>query len=132
MAALREFSLPAGHWWRSSIPWGGGHTPQTDPGSITKPVSERWRLAHGEGSGPDVVLGGRKGRPGCFSVRPLSGGTLDLAVYLETPEEVSAAWQAGVNLDPSYHEITNVPGWGLVAIELVEAELRAYPPPEAA
>lgn len=61
----------------------------------------------------DVHVGGIRGQKGCFSVRKLPSGDLDVAIYEETPEDV-------VPGDAEYHTLDNFPGWGWEAWGLVQ------------
>lgn len=115
-AKLREFKMAP--WWRNSLPWGNGHTVDTDP------TRKGWRLRQA-GRDPDVVLVGRANVEGCFSVRPLEDGGLDVAIYLDTPQYVVRTWKEGCYCDASYHEIASVDGWGLECIRLLEAKQAA-------
>ena len=120
---LKEWK--AEKWWNnpSLAIWGGGHTVETDP------TRKGWR-AKPLGSGSDFVLVGRPGVEGCFSaqvVRAFVPGVeayIDLAIYLDTPSLIAKDRPYRV-ANAIYHRIAACPGWGLRAIELLEAEMAA-------
>jgi len=96
--------------------FGGGWTCDTDP-------SRRWRAkylrAHGGHS--ILVLGRRVPAPGCFSIRELPDGRLDVAYYREeTPREVWDALRVGHSPDATQYLVLEdvVPGWALRLIQV--------------
>ena len=95
--------------------WGGGHTPDTDPGR------QGWRCVPVRGL-TKVWVVGQKGKEGCASFRPLPKGRWDVALYLEGPREVALELSAGRSLDARYVQVTNTPGFGLTIIEEIEAD----------
>lgn len=105
-----EFTLDS-RWWLSLI-WGGGFTHETDP------TRQGWRAARVK-KGSEILLIGRRGMAGCASV--LRGSALDVALYIETPEEVAACIKEGngATLDPIYVSVPETPGWGLAVIEKI-------------
>jgi hypothetical protein len=121
---LREFSVST-YWW--SPLWGGGHTHETDP------TNHGWRAKKIRNTGdpargiPAQVLVGRAGVAGCFSAvlmspREPGRAELDLAFYTEeTPEQIAKAMLDKEPLDPIYEVVPEISGWGLVAIERLNA-----------
>lgn len=63
----------------------------------------------------DVRLVGWVGRKGCFSVRPLSKGKLDIALYDCDPKDFS---EKDVH-NAHYRELVCDPGWGFEAIKIL-------------
>lgn len=104
---LKEFS-GSPRWW--DFIWGSGWTPETDP------TRQGWRCRPQRGDA-SVVIVGQAGVPGCASAA--RGATLDVAVYDESPEEVSAALATGRFLDPVYVQIPECSGWGITVLELI-------------
>ena len=100
-------------WWVRNI-WGGGHTAETDP------TQRGWRAARVTPN--SAVLVGRRGKPGCFSAIQMSDGTIEVALYVETPEEVAASWKKGEVLDCPYRFVPNIPGWALPLIAQIERD----------
>jgi len=95
--------------------WGGGHTMETDPtkkGWIAKRLKE----------GSDILLVGRRGVEGCFSVDLWDSGQIDVAVYLDTPEYVAANAKMGRNTDAWFFQMDMYPGWALACIRILEQE----------
>lgn len=113
-AKLNEFQSSS-RWWLLTI-WGNGHTGDTDP------TQKGWRAAPVKGSRTDAVLVGRRGVQGCFSVRRMADGWLDVAIYDETPEEIARCWRESQFCDAIFKRVAHVSGWGLEAIALVEAD----------
>lgn len=114
MTELIEFENP-GHTFGLDI-WGGGHTP------ASVPTAQGWRVVRSTtAAGSPRLLVGRRGMPGCFSAMPLSDNRVDVCLYEETPEEVSAAWKQRVPLDGMFKVVSAYPGWGLSVLELVSA-----------
>lgn len=119
-AALRQFTASP-NWWSINI-WGGGHTRETDP---TQRGWKAGRPKETRQGNPLLILVGRRGVKGCFSVLPVVG-ILDVLIYDETPEEIIAQW--GRHETPVYSHamrVDNIPGWGLELIELIENIERA-------
>lgn len=112
---LKEFSVSPTAWALSI--WGGGHTRETDPSQ------KGWRVRPLT-KGNSIVLVGRRGVEGCFSVQPMLEGDLDIALYQETPEQVAAMKAAGEYVDAVFHSVPNTPGWGLTAIELLGEDMK--------
>ena len=113
-------------WWR--FMWGGGHTVETDP------TRKGWRAKKSINTGdpargiPPNILVGRAGVKGCFSAMLLSprepgdDAVLDLAFYTEeTPEQVAKAMREKAFIDPIYSPARNTDGWGLAAIDRLNA-----------
>jgi len=117
-AALRQFTASP-NWWSINI-WGGGHTLETDP------TQRGWKAGRPKETmqgNPLLILVGRRGVKGCFSVLPCSEGKkLDVLIYDdETPEEIIAQW--GRHETPVYSHamlVDNIPGWGLDVIQDIE------------
>jgi hypothetical protein len=107
--AVIEFKF-SNRWWDGL--WGGSHTAATDP------TKRGWRAA----PVGKVLVVGRRGVPGCFSVMQLSDGRLDVAVYDEaTPESIAAGLRGGVAVDVDGLWTANpTPGWALPFIAEVE------------
>lgn len=99
-----------------SLAWGGGHTVASDP------MKEGWRIRAISPSSSGVLVG-RRGIAGCFSAMPLSDGQLDVAIYLDTPEEVSRLFKEG-SADARYIKVACIPGWALHARDSLMEELR--------
>jgi hypothetical protein len=95
----------------SYLVWGSGHTAETDP------TRQGWRCKLAYESGPLLV--GQRGREVCATLRSLGCGKWDVAIYWDTPEEVVAQ---RCRIDASFHEVDDVPGWGLSVIRLIERE----------
>lgn len=105
---LFEFTV-SNRWWDS---WrGGGHTAATDPGQ------RGWRAA----PVGKVLVVGRRGVPGCFSVMQLSRGKLDVAVYDDyLPEALAAAAKGHCPPADVNRVVDAIPGWALPFIDMVE------------
>jgi hypothetical protein len=72
----------------------------------------------------EVYLAGYPGKPGCFSAIEMKhSGTLDIAIHLETPEEIADILRSGGPSDALYVDSKDVLGWGYAIIPLVEKEL---------
>lgn len=94
--------------------WGSGHTRETDP------FLKGWRAKLIKGT--DNVLVGRRDVPGCFSVRALGDGDLDVALYYgETATQVARAFKAGQVLDAEYITLKDSTGWGLSVLRRLAA-----------
>jgi len=107
---LRQFKA-SNRWW--SFLWGNGHTLKTDP------TKRGWRAAPSK-KGSDVLIVGRRGVPGCFSVMCLSD-CLDVATYDElTPKELAQQLDGGTAVADAYYQVSNVSGWALPFIKEVE------------
>jgi len=102
--------------------WGCGHTAETDP------TRQRWRCRR-QGQ---VWLIGQPSSVGCASVMILRDGRLDVAIYLETPKEISD-WLAADRetreiRDPRYLDFHPLEcgGDGLRIIREIEKERETY------
>jgi len=119
MSILKSFSISPQASWEGTSPWGGGHTHETDP------TRRGWRL---RAVSTNLAIIGRRGKPGCISVMPISGGQFDVAWYEEDPATVDANLRQPRedrdNLDPIYVPVAAVPGWALRFIERIEANER--------
>lgn len=93
-------------WWLDLF--GGGHTVLTDP------TRRGWRAKRA--GGPDTVLVGRPGKPGCFSAVPFGDNHIDVAIYDEAPEEVARMWKNHECVDSEYQMVSLIPGWALVFV----------------
>ena len=90
--------------------WGGGHTSETDP------IAQGWRCRRVR---DDLWLMGQRGEEGCASFR-IVDGQWDVAVYDRAPHEVHHALVEGSPLgDGPYHQIPDVPGFGLRVIQFI-------------
>ena len=113
---LKQFELSP--WYRRTFWAGGGHTTETDP------TRRGWRLLPLRGN-PDVCVLGSKSCSGCFSIRRMTDGGLDVAYYTEDgPQAVAKVLNEGGYLDAQYVLIEESWGWGLQLIEQAEAEVR--------
>lgn len=106
--SLKQFSV-SNRWWAD---WaGGGHTVQTDPSN------RGWRAAKLSKDG-DLVVVGRPGVFGCFSVRQMKDGRLDVAVYdVRTPESLKDS----IPPADAYKVVDCIPGWALEFIQEQES-----------
>lgn len=121
---LKEFTVSIQSIWSGSSPFGGGHTVETDP------TKRGWRLV---AVSDELAVIGRKGKPGCFGIRTMSGG--DRGKYLiglyeeEKPEELTELLKEGKTPPPNFYATVDaVSGWILDPIddlERLEAEVRA-------
>ena len=100
-----DTTIPAFMWA------GSGHTAETDP------CKRGWRLRPIR-SKSCIQLLGRRGANGCFTIRVMHDGKLDVAYYLETPEEVISA---DCHLDAQYICVEYTSGWALPHIRQAEA-----------
>ena len=96
------FSLPPSV--STLLPWGGGHTIDTDPtkkGWVFRPAPSQFNH--------DIFMIGRKGVPGCATLR-LLGDYWDVSYHLGRPLEADNGDVCGEDLIP------NIPGFGLTVI----------------
>ena len=96
--------------------WGGGHTNET------LPTKKGWKAAR-PSSGSQLLLVGQRGAEVCATLLHNGGrraGTVDVAIYDETPEEIRSRLAKGEGTDAMYHEIPNIPGVGLRVVQLIE------------
>ena len=109
----REFQLSC-RWWDTTI-WGGGHTTNTCP------PSRGWKTGL-VGYDLALLLVGRPRKPGCFTVRVMGNGDLDVAVYNEvTPEQIIKMLKAGEALPgDAFYAVRNTHGWGLQFVQEIE------------
>jgi hypothetical protein len=120
-----EFKASTNQWQDACI-WGGGHTLET------LPTNKGWRARPLAKKRPDVLMIGQRGIECCATVvrtklyddecneRP----GLDVAIYLESPEEVlqlakAEKWE---ELSPRFVQIDEIPGFGLRVINMIERE----------
>ena len=96
--------------------WGGGHTLVTDP------TRNGWRCRYVRGVKRDMWMIGRPGHVGCASIICV-GDTLDVAVYLETPQTALGFLKRGDTLDARYEQFPAVSGVGLKIIKSIKEEL---------
>ena len=96
--------------------WGGGHTNET------LPTKKGWKAAR-PSSGSQLLLVGQRGAEVCATLLHNEGrraGTVDVAIYDETPEVINRRLPARVGTDAMYHQLPNIPGVGLSVIRLIE------------
>jgi len=103
--------------------WGGGHTIETDP------TLKGWRFRALPEARSGVYLIGQAGKEGCATARllgsRLTGWEWDVAIYWETPEEVSLYVTGdGPFCDGRFVQTADVPGFGLEIIREIENEVR--------
>jgi len=109
---LKAFAVSFRQTWDASLPWGNGHTLETDP------TKRGWRLRAMSGQ---LAVIGRTGVPGCLSVVPFDG-QYDVAHYDElTPEEAWKRLKAGSIVADAYQRVGNHSGWALSLIQEIEA-----------
>ena len=106
--------------------WGGGHTPET------LPTNKGWRCrfkGNGgfTGGGRGLWLMGQRNVAGCASIQwypsmPEEFPALDVALYDETPEEISAIIKAGKSMEGIYVKtpVLELGGTGLLVIQFIE------------
>lgn len=100
-------------WWDNI--WGGGHNQHTYP------VNRGWRAALSK-KGGKVLIVGRHGVEGCFSVMELGNSDLDVATYYElTPKQLAALLEAGRVQADAYKVVDNNDGWAMPFIQAMEA-----------
>lgn len=104
------------------LPWGNGHTLETDP------ERQGWRCRLVKGRQDGILLIGQVGVSGCASLR-IVDGAYDVAVYDDTPAKVAAYLQGGEYCDADFHDVSATPGFGLAVIRLIKsrrAEIARY------
>ena len=74
--------------------------------------------------GPRTWLMGQRGIVGCASIRYL-GDDLDVALYLEKPEEVAKGLKENEPYDAVYKRVKQYPGCGLEIIRLIEEDRKS-------
>lgn len=111
---LKEFGIDAATLWRNSLPWGGGHTAQTDP------TRRGWVMIV---MTQDRAVFGRRGVKGSFSATARLGG-----VVIEFYRDLDVAEARDAlrlrNAEPS--AIGFLPsrlrcGWALEGVEFIES-----------
>ena len=112
---LKEFTIHPQQQWNNTSPWGGGHTIETDP------TRKGWKM---RANSVHCAVVGQPGKPGCASVMRMGDNQLDVALYEETPNEVSEQLKTGFVDAVMYVAAPNCPGWALTIIDLIE-EVRA-------
>jgi hypothetical protein len=110
--------------------WGGGHTNDTLPTKkgwkAARPSLETQEFRPWTRRNPPIsplLLVGQAGVPGCATLLHNKGrraGTVDVAIYDETPEVINRRLAASVGTDAMYHQLPNIPGVGLSVIRLIE------------
>jgi len=110
---MMEFSISAKQSWEGTFPWGGGHTRETDP------MGRGWRL---RAESTTLAVIGRPNMRGCISVRIMSNGELDVAMYDEsTPNEVSGCLREGKRVEAdAFYTAQSTPGWALPFLMEIE------------
>jgi len=101
--------------------WGGGHTRESDP------TNNGWRCRPAtSGHEHQVWIVGQPGKAGCASIVEHRNGTLDVAIYLETPKEVyesvNAPRESRQCRDARYVRVDAYSGVGLRIIREIEKE----------
>lgn len=113
-AVLKQFTLDPRNIWQNTLPWGNGHTRETDP------FLQGWRL---KARSAELCIIGRKadggGVRGCASVLPYGDGRYDVAIYDElTPAELQAKFDAGENVPgDEYFQVDACGGWALRVLD---------------
>ena len=117
---LKNFTT-SNRWW--DFLWGNGHTLETDP------TRRGWRAALSR-KGGSVLIVGRRGIRGCFSVMTFDRydyeamefiRKLDVAIYDDlTPEEVAQQVNVGRAVADEYREVDSISGWILPFIQEME------------
>jgi len=88
---------------------------------VTDPMKRGWRCRPAfKGSEDYCYIIGRPGIGGCASVIAMSRGTLDVAIYEDTPKEISSIISNGGREADAYREIDDIPGWGFKVIQLIQ------------
>jgi len=98
--------------------WGGGHNNET------LPTNKGWKARRPQ-SESQLLLVGQPGVEVCATLLHLeygTPGTVDVAIYCETPEEIRSRLAKGEYTDAMYHQLPNIPGVGLSVIRLIEEE----------
>jgi len=97
--------------------WGGGHTLETDP------IQQGWRCYPSK-KGPEnkIWIVGQRNVEGCASIMRWPNGILDIALYLETPQEIYRRIKTGGPLDARYVQTKIYWGVGLQVIRLILEE----------
>lgn len=117
----KEFKVSHSQRWQSSLPWGNGHTHETDP------TRKGWRLKGLE----YVAVMGQTGVAGCVTVVCLTGGYdvgcltdgYDVGFHSELkPEEAFRRLKEGEILHADeYRQYPSHGGWALPVIARIEA-----------
>ena len=115
MNFAESFKMPAGIIHDHDVQsWAGnGHS---------KPLE--WKMKTLSGT-TDTGLIGIPNTEGCFSFCRLKDGSLGVAIYAETPNEIDKRSADGLGCgDAMFKAVDPIPGWGLLVIEEVEDFLR--------
>lgn len=121
---MQEFTVSAQQSWSATLPWGGGHTVETDP------TRRGWRI---RAVSHQLAVLGRTGVPGCMSVMPCMVNRssnnpegvpgFDVAFYdTEKPEDVFQSLRdrsEGPGAD-AFQQTPDHSGWALPFVEEIE------------